>query len=722
MSVGLFDSGISGLVASRRGLATTGHNIANVNTEGYSRQRVELAPRPGNSYGNGFIGAGVDVTTVQRLVDGFTTAQIRTSTAAFGEVEIFHRLAGQIDNLLADPDGGLSPALQSFFGAVHELAADPASLPARQVLLGEAQGLVERFHTLESRLADIGEDVEQQIKDVVGEVNALTTDIAGINARIVRAEGAAGQPANDLRDRRDQLVLDLSERVAISTVPQDDGSLNVFFTGGQALVVGQSAISLGVVPSSFDAARGEIAVQVGGASSVVTSQVSGGELAGILDFRDRVLDQAQRSLGRAAVGLVETFNTQHALGVDLAGQPGGDFFDPLATSVPTVRAHSGNTGAPPAAIDASVLDASALTTSDYRLDRVGVTYTLTRLDDGATTILSGFPGTPVTVDGLRLELTGGAIADGDRFVVQPAVRGARDIGLAVAGPERIAAAAPVRAETSLANTGDATISQPVVSSPANELLYTFTAANQFDVTDATTGATLAIGLGYVPGAPIQFNGVTVDISGAPAAGDVFRSASTVTSADPANTGTGVIGEAAVAAPDPNLADTVTIVFTGANTFDVTGATTGSPTTGVVYTSGDPVSFNGWTVTIEGNPQAGDTFTIEPNTGGVGDNRNALALAALQTSGTLDGGSASYEEAYGRLVADVGTATRQADINRAAQDALLRQAVESREAVSGVNLDEEAANLMRYQQAYEASAQVIGIADEIFQTLIDAVRR
>ncbi len=722
MTTGVLGTGLSGLLANQRGLATTGHNIANVSTPGYARQRVELDARPGQPRGNGFIGAGVDVTSVRRLVDAFTTTQIRTSTAAMGEVDTFHRLAGMVDNMLADPAGGLSPAIQSFFDAVQELAADPASVPARDVLLGEAKGLAERFQTLDRRLAALGNDVAQQMRDVVAEINALSDDVASLNERIVLSEGAAGgQPANDLRDQRDERIRKLSERLAVTTVEQDDGSLNVFLPSGQSLVVGQNALALSVTTSPYGTGE-EIAVQIGGATSVITSQVSGGELDGIIGFRDQVLDPARRSLGRTALGIAETFNIQHRLGVDLEGLRGGDFFSPLAASVPRVAGHAANTGAPPADIGAEVVDVSALSTSEYQLERTGATYTLTRLDDGTVTTLTGFPASPITVDGMRLTLNAGVIADGDRFLVQPTANGARDFGLLVPGPKQIAAVAPVRAEASLANTGSGTITQPVVSSPNNELVYTFTGAGTFDVADATTGATLATGLAYVPGGPIAFNGVTVSITGAPAAGDVFRSVNTVTSADAGNAGSGVIGDATVAPGDPNVADPVTITFTGPGTFDVTGATTGSPTTGVVYTAGQPVSFNGWTVTINGSPQAGDVFRIDPNNGGVGDNRNALALAALQTTGTLDGGSATYEESYGRLVADVGTLTRQADISRASQEALLRQAEESREAISGVNLDEEAANLLRYQQAYQASAQVIGVADELFRTLIGVVSR
>ncbi len=280
-----------------------------------------------------------------------------------------------------------------------------------------------------------------------------------------------------------------------------------------------------------------------------------------------------------------------------------------------------------------------------------------------------------------------------------------------------------RSSTSFANIGSVTVSDLTVNNPNHTLSFTFTGPGTFDVVDETTGAVLATGVGYVPGGPVSFNGLTLSITGAPNAGDVFRVSNTVTSADAANTGTGAISDATVAAPDPNLTDVVTITFDNPpGTFTVAGATTGTPTVNVPYTSGAPISFNGWTLTLTGTPEAGDVITIEPNTGGVGDNRNALALASLQTTNTMIGGTATYEEAYGQLVAEVGSLTRQADVNRAAQAAVLNESVQRRAQISGVNLDEEAANMLRFQQMYEASAQIITVANQAFDSLLDAVSR
>jgi flagellar hook-associated protein 1 FlgK len=193
-----------------------------------------------------------------------------------------------------------------------------------------------------------------------------------------------------------------------------------------------------------------------------------------------------------------------------------------------------------------------------------------------------------------------------------------------------------------------------------------------------------------------------------------------TAATLANTGTGAISAGTVNSPAPpnaNLQQTVTITFNNPpTTFNVTGTGTGNPTN-VPYTAGANITYNGWTAQISGSPRAGDVFTVAANSNGVSDNRNAVALAALQTADTMVGGTASYLEAYAQLVSEVGNKTREVKTIGASQTALADTAVATQQEMSGVNLDEEAANLMRYQQAYQASAKVIEIASKLFDSIL-----
>jgi flagellar hook-associated protein 1 FlgK len=630
---------ISGLLAFQRGLATTGHNIANVNTEGYSRQRVELAARLPTASGDGYIGNGVNVATVRRAYDAFLTTQVRTSTAAHSQLDSFYALASQVDGLLADPQAGLAPPLQSFFQAVQGVANDPTSIPARQTLLGAAATLADRFHYLDSRLDDLQASVNTQIRTGIAEINDLAGAIATLNERIVQATGASGgQPPNDLLDQRDQLIARLSEWVSVSTVAQSDGALNVYIGNGQTLVLGNRAQALVAVGNEYDASRTEVGYLSGASTVNITSQLSGGKLAGALEFRRQLLDPARNALGRIALALSADFNDQHALGQDLNGSLGGDFFSALGGTSPEALASANNGSG--ATLAVTVSDPDVLTTSDYRLHYDGATYTVTRLSDNATVYSGATAPTTLASEGLTLALSGTAVA-GDSFLIRPTRRAAEDFAVAVSDPRAIAAAAPIRTAAALANSGNARISAGTVNAPPP--------------------------------------------------------------------------------PDVNLQQTVTITFTSPSTYDVSGTGTGNPS-GLAYVSGANISYNGWTVQISGTPAAGDVFTVQANTDGAGDNRNALLLGGLQNSPRLAGGSTTYSDAYAQLVAEVGSKTQSADMNRQAQAAVLAQAVNAREAVSGVNLDEEAASLLRYQQAYQAAAQTISVADNMFQTLLAVLRR
>ncbi|MGD8525670.1 MAG: flagellar hook-associated protein FlgK [Thioalkalispiraceae bacterium] len=638
----LLGIGTSGLLATQRALNTASHNIANVNTEGYSRQRVLFDTRTPTPYGSGFLGNGVNVTSIERTYDQFVNEQVRTYTTVFNQLETFHALTSQVDNMLADPAAGLTPALEDFFNAVQEVSDDPTSTTARQVLLSNGEALVSRFESIDQRMESLYESANQQVYFVVDQVNSYANQIASINDQILLATGTAGgAEPNDLLDKRDLLLTKLSELVSVSTTLQEDGRLNVFIGNGQPLVVGSKASELAVTKNNFLAERNEITFSGTGGTAVITDTLKGGVLAGVVDFIDQVLDPARNALGRIAIGVSDAFNRQHQLGQDLNGNLGGLFFNDLSTTSPEVYADITNTGT--GTLSATITDIGALKVSDYRLDYDGANYTLTRLSDGSSSTFGALPIDVTTTDGFTINLTAGAVAAGDSFLIRPTFDASYDIDMDIALPEQIAMAAPIIGQEDFANTGSGKISAGSV--------------------DTATQPPL----------------------------------------------------------NPDLQQPVTITFTGPGTFDVTGVGAGLPAIGVAYTPGADISYNGWTVQIEGSPVAGDVFTVSANTTGVGDNRNGLALAALQGNGLLNNGTASLQSAYGEIVGDVGVKAHQADVNIQAQDALLRQAVQSRESISGVNLDEEAANLVKFQQAYQASAQVISIANQLFQDLIASFR-
>lgn len=629
MPSGIFGVAISGLNAAQSGLVTTGHNIANANTPGYHRQSITQSAAPPAFTGSGFLGQGVNVDSIVRTYSQFLEAQVVSSEARSSYFSTYAAQLAQIDNLLADPDAGLSPALQDFFSAIHDVAAHPSSASSRQAMLSGGEALITRFKTIDARLAELGDAANRQVMATVSGVNAYTQELAKLNERIVIAQSAAGQPPNDLLDRRDYLITELGKLVGATVVHRGDGMVNVTIGSGQNLVVGAQWVALTTAAGLDDPTRMDVGYQQGvSVVPIASGSLQTGALGALLAFRDRALVDAQNMLGRVAAGLAQTFNAQHSLGQDLDGVPGGNFFS-LQSPLVTVR--TGNTGT--GVVQAALSDPAALAASSYRLTYSGGNYQLTRLSDNVVTTYATLP---QTVDGMTISLASGTPANGDSYLIEPVRYAARNIGMALTGISQIAAAAPIRTSTGLQNTGTALISPGEVNAPP-----------------------------------------------------------------PVNA---------------NLQQSVTLTFTGSGTFNVSGTGTGNPA-GVAYTADGAISYNGWTVSITGTPAAGDVFTIGPNTGGVSDNRNALKLAGLQTTNTLANGTTTYQGAYSQLVSRVGEQTRQTEIASSAQTMLSAHARESQQSLSGVNLDEEAANLIRYQQAYQASSKVIEVASRLFETLL-----
>ncbi len=658
----ILSTGVSGLLAFQRALATTSHNISNVNTEGYSRQRTNLATRIPEPTGAGFIGTGVKVSSIERMYDQFLSEQLRTYTSNLTKLDAFHKLSSQVDNLLADANAGLAPSLQQFFNALQGVADNPSSIPAREVLLSQAESLAHRFQTIDQRLAALRDVVNTSVSNTVNDINTLSKSIAGINQSIVLALAqSGGQPPNDLLDQRDLLVRQLAERVPVTTVMQDNGAMNVFVGNGQVMVLGMDYNQLDVIPSDYDSFTLRVALTTSaGPGPDVTDFLNGGTIGGLLSFRKEVLEPAQNSLGRIAIGLAETINAQHRQGLDLNNELGLDFFGfGGVTALATAAASSRNTGT--AEITYNITDVSALTASDYRISTSdGTTYALTRLSDNSV-IGTYTPGAyPATIDvpgegfSFRLDVAANA---GDSFELRPTRSAARDITLLIDDTKRIAAGAPLRATESITNLGSAQLNKLDTTAGATTDLVAVLAGGAVTMTydDAIPGYTLS--------GPAALTGATLAY-------------------DPATESAG-------------------------KTFDL----------GTI----DP-DYAGITFRLSGVPLPGDSFSISPNYDGVGDNGNALKLAAIDGIPILAGGTTTFQTAYGQMVSQVGARTHQASIDVGAQKTMVTQAEMALESVSGVNLDEEAANMLRFQQAYQANAQLINIAQSLFDTLLNAVRR
>ncbi|NOQ78840.1 MAG: flagellar hook-associated protein FlgK, partial [Gammaproteobacteria bacterium] len=349
MASSILGIGTSGLLAAQRQLATTSHNISNVNTEGYARQRAEQSARLPQFSGSGYIGTGVGVETTVRLANEFLEQQVRDANSEFGKYDSFHALSIQIDNILANPDSGLTPTMESFFSALQEVNDNPASTPARQVLLTEANTMTERFKLLDDRFIQLNNQVNQQLVDLTQEISDAARSVAQLNVDIVKRIGAGqGDMPNDLIDQREVLIKQIAEKIDVSIIYQDDGAANLFVGSGQSLVVGATSSIISTTTNAFNAEDLDIILTQGSGIANITNAVTGGELEGVLSFKSDVLEPSRRSLGRVAIAITEEMNAQHQLGMTLQGTSspfplGGNFFTDLSGPIDALGLQ-GNTG------------------------------------------------------------------------------------------------------------------------------------------------------------------------------------------------------------------------------------------------------------------------------------------------------------------------------------------------------------------------------------------
>ena len=317
----MLSTGVSGLLAFQRALNTTSHNISNASTDGYSRQVTDLATRTPEPWGNGWLGNGVDVVSVQRQYDDFLATQARTSSSTYQQLDTYATQIGRINSMFGDSSTGLSATLQDFANAVQGVANTPTSVPARQTLLSQAQVLIDRLQGYDNSLRNLDSQVNSQFETEAATVTTLAQNIAKMNTQIANAYASYGQPPNDLLDQRDKMLDELATHVGVSITTQSDRSVNVFIGTGQPLVVGGSAAKLVSTTDPYDVTRKQLALQSATGTTDVSQNITGGTLGALLSFRTQTLDPARNELGQLTVGLVEQMNQQHAAGMDQRDRP-----------------------------------------------------------------------------------------------------------------------------------------------------------------------------------------------------------------------------------------------------------------------------------------------------------------------------------------------------------------------------------------------------------------
>ena len=661
----LMTVGVRAMAASYAALQTTSHNIANASVEGYSRQRAVLATAQGQYTGAGFFGRGVDVKTVERTHNAFLTREAATAKSISSLDAARLDQLRQLETIFKTGEQGLGNATSEFLNAMSDLASRPADGATRSVVLARADDLARRFAQAGSQLDTIQQSVNSELKSSVDTVNQLAQQIAQANGAIASARGL-GQPPNDLLDERDRLISQLSEHVQVSTIAADDGTVGVFIGGGQRLVLGDTAEKLEVMRDPFDGSRSSVGISEGNAATrrMADSALGSGRIAGLLRFQNDDLVDAQNMIGQMSAAIAQAVNDQQKLGLNLH-QPVGSVAssDLFKTGEARAYAADGNArdvnGEFIATAKATLVDGTQAQASEYLLERDPAgsgAYQLTRLSDGKVSLIASGD----VVDGMQVDVGPPDLEPGDQFLLQPVTRSPNTMQVLLKDPLDLAAASPLTGATPATNTGTTQISALTMSG-----------------TPLDTGATSTITfVASQPGDPPgsrRYEWTVVDASSATLAAD---------------DGLWLPGQPIPQPPDPDI--------------------------------------NGFQLTITGVPDVGDVLLAEPTQYPVSNNGNALALASLrdlkfvgraqQADGSWIGGLTA-NESYVASLADIGVRVQGGDSAAAISGALAQQAESARADQTGVNLDEEAARLMQFQQSYQAAAKVLQIAQSVFDTLL-----
>jgi len=671
----IFSIGLSGLQAAQIGIATAGQNISNSSTAGYDVESAVFAESSGQYTSSGYIGSGVTTATVQRAYSQYLTTALNNAQSSSSAITASYTLATQLSNLVGSPTSGIASAITSFFSGLQDVSNSPDSAAVRQTALSDAQTLADQINTAGQQYDAMRQSVNTQLTNAVSQINTYSQQIAQLNTQIATAS-ASGQPPNQLLDQRDQAVSNLSQLVGVQVV-QNSSGYSVFLGNGQPLVVGTQNYSLATQPSSSNPSELTVAWQ-GLPGSTATAQplgaaaLQGGTVGGLVSFVQDTLDPAESQLGAIATSFAAQVNQQNALGQTLGGDPGGALF---TVGGPVVTASLNNNPSSNATVSATLTNAVSPPTDNYTLSYSsdsGGTWTLTDTTTNKPVAKTSTPPSdsnpfPPPSDDIGLSITwAGTMNDGDSFAIQPTAGALDSFAVATSDPSAIAAASPVLVAAGTSNTGSATVTQGTVSSG-----YTVSSTQttlSYTASTSGTGGTLT---GFPANSTVQ---VTVPGSSTPATYTIAADGSTPVNYDPS---------------------------TGA-TITITSSTAGDT---------NNVSF-----TMTGTPASGDTFVIGQNTSAAQDGRNALALANL-TSSTSFAGSQTLTNAYSNYVNSIGNTASQLQASSTSQTSLVTQLTSQQQSVQGVNLDEEAANLLQYQQLYQANSKVIQTAASLFQTLI-----
>ena len=664
MSISLYNTGVSGLLASQQQLATTGNNIANVNTEGYTRQRAEQNAATGTYSGGNYVGSGTYIEDISRIYDQFSYKEQLLSQTNLSHAETLSVDLNQLDEVMTFSGGALNTSLESFYESMNSIVDNPSDLGLRSIAINQAETLSNDFNALNNNFEQMVKSSNGEIEQIASHISEVSIEIAKINEQVLHGQSASSGESNDLLDARDKLISDLSQYTSVNTVVDNLGVMTVMIGTGTTLVAGITPLAVGVQAGDPDINKTTLTV-VGPNSAVhISGESIGGALGAKFEFRDENLAQVKSELNLIAMAISDTLNDAQHSGLDLSEQEGTDLFTDINTTLlqqSRVLIPTKNIGSLQAS--ANVSDVSKIPTDEFSVEYNGIDYIMTNLSDNSTLNIgsAGAINNASTVAyGFEFIENSGTPSAGDTFIIKPTENSASLMQVTLSDGAGIAASSAIEVSPSDNNLGGGSVAVSSMNSPLAAQAYATVNNLEVDIFESSSGV------------------FTYSVYDSEAPTPVITS------------GTYLAGGSGVTVDLPP-----------------------SPATALFQ------------IEINGSPSGSTNLSREKfsiaDSFGVGNSSNAAVTALTQEQGIINGGKDTFIQSLGSSTADIGSKASSAELTETTAQALYTQAYNRNQSTSGVNLDEEAANLLRFQQAYQAASQIISVANTIFDTLLSVVR-
>lgn len=658
MTVSLYQTGVSGLLAAQQQLATTGHNIANVNTEGYTRQRAEQNTSLGLNNGSNYTGSGTYVQDITRLYDQFSYKEQLINQSNLGKSDALDGHLNQLNDIMSFSGQAIMNSVGQFYQAMNGVADNPSDLGLRSIVLNQTEILSSDFRALNQNFDDIEKSINGEIEQVAREISDISLELAKINESILHSKNLtlSGQP-NDLLDKRDQLITQLSQYTKVNTVEDSNGVMTVMIGQGTTLVAGITPLTINVESGDPDPLKTQIRLVGPNSTVAINGNTLGGVLEASIEFRDEHLMQVRSEINRLAMAISATLNDTQSKGLDLNAQQGANVFTDINTTqlqqgrVLSPTSNSGNLSA-----QVNITDVSLVPIDEFEIRNNAGVYTITNMTTGANTNLGAIgAGTYTTPFGFEFIETSGTPANDDSFIIRPTENSAALMQRTLSNSAGIAASTAVEVTPS-----DNNIS-------AGEIAI----VDMFNPIQAQLDMPIRIDVLESPSGSGSFNYTLTDNLGVTSAPIVYT-------------------------PPSQVINLPALPATASFQVEISGNPSGSA------------------------PHAPEQFFIG-DAFGLGNSGNAVAMALTQEQGITNGGKETFSQSLAVSTSVVGSKSSSAKLVAETAQALFTQAFNRNQETSGVNLDEEAANMLKFQQAYQASSQIISIANTLFDTILAAVR-